>query len=89
MRELAKHVDVALDTLSLNHKAILILRESEGLSYEEISCVPRIPKGTVNEPAIPRTNEAAARVRQACRVGARCPLCSRKRCSWHHFRMFF
>lgn len=47
MRELAKHVDVALDTLSPNHKAILILRESEGLSYEELSRVLRIPKGTV------------------------------------------
>jgi RNA polymerase sigma-70 factor (ECF subfamily) len=47
MRELAKHVDVALDALSANHKVILILREVEGLSYEELSRVLRIPKGTV------------------------------------------
>ncbi len=47
MRQLVKHVDVALDTLSPNHKAILLLRESEGLSYEEISRVLRIPTGTV------------------------------------------
>ena len=40
-------LDVALDTISPNHKAILILRESEGLSYDEISRVLRIPTGTV------------------------------------------
>src|SRR5919201_537497 len=45
--ELARHVDAAFETLSPNHKAILILRESEGLSYEQISEVLRIPKGTV------------------------------------------
>jgi len=47
LRELARRVDIALEALSLNHKAILILRESEGLSYEEISEVLRIPTGTV------------------------------------------
>ncbi|OLD48095.1 MAG: hypothetical protein AUI48_00960 [Chloroflexi bacterium 13_1_40CM_2_68_14] len=46
-RDLARRVDTALETLSPNHKAILILRESEGLSYEQISQVLRIPKGTV------------------------------------------
>ena len=62
MRELAKHVDVALDTLSPNHKAILILRESEGLSYEEISCVLRIPKGTV----MSRLFHARMRLQREC-----------------------
>jgi RNA polymerase sigma-70 factor (ECF subfamily) len=47
LRDLARHVDTALEALSPNHKAILILRESEGLSYDEISQVMRIPKGTV------------------------------------------
>ena len=42
-RELVKHVDVALDTLSPNHKAILILRESEGLSLTRsaVCCASR------------------------------------------------
>jgi RNA polymerase sigma-70 factor, ECF subfamily len=46
-RELARLVNAALEALSPDHKAILILRESEGLSYEQISQVLRIPKGTV------------------------------------------
>jgi len=62
MRELAKHVDVALDRLSPNHKAILILRESEGLSYEEISRVLRIPKGTV----MSRLFHARMRLQREC-----------------------
>jgi RNA polymerase sigma-70 factor (ECF subfamily) len=60
--QLAKHVDVALDTLSPNHKAILILRESEGLSYDEISGVLRIPKGTV----MSRLFHARMRLQREC-----------------------
>jgi RNA polymerase sigma-70 factor, ECF subfamily len=62
MRQLAKHVDVALDTLSANHRAILILRESEGLSYDEISRVLRIPKGTV----MSRLFHARTRLQREC-----------------------
>lgn len=62
MRELARHVDRAFDTLSPNHKAILILRESEGLSYEEISRVLRIPKGTV----MSRLFHARANLQREC-----------------------
>ena len=47
VRELARHAEAALETLSPNHRAILLLREIEGLSYEEIARVLRIPKGTV------------------------------------------
>lgn len=47
VRELARHAEAALDTLSPNHRAILLLREVEGLSYEEIARVLRIPRGTV------------------------------------------
>jgi RNA polymerase sigma-70 factor, ECF subfamily len=46
-RELARHAAAALEKLSPDHKAILILREVEGLSYAEIASVLRIPKGTV------------------------------------------
>ena len=45
--ELREKLDDALATLSENHRAILILREVEGLSYEELSKVLGIRKGTV------------------------------------------
>jgi RNA polymerase sigma-70 factor, ECF subfamily len=47
VRELARHAEAALETLSADHKAVLILREVEGLSYAEIARILRIPKGTV------------------------------------------
>jgi RNA polymerase sigma-70 factor, ECF subfamily len=47
VRELARHAEAALEALSPDHRAILLLREVEGLSYAEIACVLRIPKGTV------------------------------------------
>lgn len=47
VQELARLAEAALTTLSPNHRAILILREVEGLSYEEIARVLRIPRGTV------------------------------------------
>jgi RNA polymerase sigma-70 factor (ECF subfamily) len=62
LRDLARHVDTALEALSPNHKAILILRESEGLSYEEISQVLRIPKGTV----MSRLFHARSRLQREC-----------------------
>lgn len=62
VREIVRHVDRAFDTLSPNHKAILILRESDGLSYEEISRVLRIPKGTV----MSRLFHARANLQREC-----------------------
>jgi len=37
----------AIDGLSKKHREIIILREVEGLSYEELAQVLRISKGTV------------------------------------------
>jgi RNA polymerase sigma-70 factor (ECF subfamily) len=45
--ELRERIEDALAGLSENHRAILILREVEGLSYEELSKVLGIRKGTV------------------------------------------
>ena len=45
--ELKGKLDEALAGLSENHRAILLLREVEGLSYEELSKVLGIRKGTV------------------------------------------
>ena len=46
-RELAGKIQEALSGLSENHRAILVLREVEGLSYEELSQTLGIRKGTV------------------------------------------
>lgn len=45
--ELSDELQRALATLSENHRAILLLREVDGLSYEEIAQTLKIPKGTV------------------------------------------
>ncbi|MFW5878430.1 MAG: sigma-70 family RNA polymerase sigma factor [Myxococcota bacterium] len=46
-RELGEKLNEAMDRLSDAHRRILVLREVEGLSYEEIATVLGIKKGTV------------------------------------------
>jgi RNA polymerase sigma-70 factor (ECF subfamily) len=46
-RELAEKLEEALAQLPEKHRAILVLREVDGLSYEELSQTLEIPKGTV------------------------------------------
>ena len=46
-QELKGKMEEALGELSENHRAILLLRELEGLSYEELARVLGIRKGTV------------------------------------------
>jgi RNA polymerase sigma-70 factor, ECF subfamily len=46
-QELAGKLRLALEALPDKHRQILLLREVEGLSYEELSEVLDIPKGTV------------------------------------------
>lgn len=46
-KELVEHMDRALQTLSDEHRSILLLREVDGLSYEELAETLDIPKGTV------------------------------------------
>jgi RNA polymerase sigma-70 factor (ECF subfamily) len=46
-KELAAKIEEATTKLSPAHKEILVLREVEGLSYEELAEVLDIPKGTV------------------------------------------
>jgi len=45
--ELRARVREAIDELTPDHKAVILLRELEGLSYEEISRVMQCSKGTV------------------------------------------
>ena len=46
-RELAEKIQEALEQVPEKHRAILLLREIEGMSYEELSRTLEIPKGTV------------------------------------------
>jgi RNA polymerase sigma-70 factor (ECF subfamily) len=45
--ELRERIEEALASLSENHRAILLLREVEGLSYEDLAKILGIRKGTV------------------------------------------
>lgn len=46
-RELSEKIRQALDTLPEYHRAVILLREVEGMSYEEIAEVLNVPKGTI------------------------------------------
>lgn len=45
--ELAGRIQAALETLPPYHRQVILLREVEGLSYEEIAKVMKVPKGTI------------------------------------------
>ena len=45
--ELSKRIKEALKELTPEHRAVILLREVEGLSYDEISDVLQVPRGTV------------------------------------------
>ena len=46
-RELAEKIGEALEALPPKHRAILLLREVDGMSYEDLARTLEIPKGTV------------------------------------------
>jgi RNA polymerase sigma-70 factor (ECF subfamily) len=46
-QELSEHIQAALADLPDYHRAVILLREVEGLSYEEMAKVLRVPKGTI------------------------------------------
>ncbi len=46
-RELSEALQRALDELPEYHRAVILLREVEGLSYEEMSEALQVPKGTI------------------------------------------
>jgi RNA polymerase sigma-70 factor (ECF subfamily) len=46
-KELAERIQVALDTLPDIHRQCILLREVEGLSYEEMATIMKVPKGTI------------------------------------------
>jgi RNA polymerase sigma-70 factor (ECF subfamily) len=46
-KELAARMQAALRELPPHHQQVIVLREVDGLSYEEIANVMKVPKGTV------------------------------------------
>ena len=46
-RELREMIEQALDTLSPNHRAVILMREVEGLSYKEMAEVMEVSMGTI------------------------------------------
>jgi RNA polymerase sigma-70 factor (ECF subfamily) len=46
-KEIRGRIDQALDTLSENHRSVLVMRELEGLSYEEMAKAMDCSKGTI------------------------------------------
>jgi RNA polymerase sigma-70 factor, ECF subfamily len=46
-RELMARVETALGTLPEYHRQVIVLREIEGMSYEEMAEVLEVPKGTI------------------------------------------
>ena len=58
--EQARMVQAALLLLSFDHRAILLLREVEGLSCEQVAAALRVPEGTVKS-RLARAREALRR----------------------------
>jgi RNA polymerase sigma-70 factor (ECF subfamily) len=46
-REIAASLQVALDALPSYHRAVIVLREIEGMSYEEMAAAMGVSKGTI------------------------------------------
>lgn len=46
-KEIRKRIDQALDELSENHRSVLVMRELEGMSYEEMAQAMACSKGTI------------------------------------------
>jgi RNA polymerase sigma-70 factor (ECF subfamily) len=46
-KELAERMQEALATLPPYHQEVIVLREVDGLSYEEIAKIMKVPKGTI------------------------------------------
>ena len=46
-KQIRARIDAALDTLSENHRAVFVMREIEGLSYEEMAAAMECSKGTI------------------------------------------
>ncbi len=46
-KELAEHIQTAVDALPPYHQAVIIMREIEGMSYSEMAKTLKVSKGTI------------------------------------------
>ena len=46
-KELAQKMEAALATLPEHHRAVILMRELDGLSYDEMAEIQGVPKGTI------------------------------------------
>jgi RNA polymerase sigma-70 factor (ECF subfamily) len=46
-KEIRDHIAQALDSLSDNHRAVLVMRELDGMTYEEMAVAMKCSKGTI------------------------------------------
>src|SRR5262249_29992487 len=74
-KELGVALNDALDALSPNHRAVILLREIDGLSYQEMAKVMKCSKGTI----MSRLFHARRRMQDALRrfLGADAPKVSK------------
>ncbi len=72
---LAKRVDAAIAALAPAFREVIVLRELEEMSYEDIARVAGIPLGTV----MSRLSRARALLREALREESGAPTATRRR----------
>jgi RNA polymerase sigma-70 factor (ECF subfamily) len=46
-REIAERIQIALDALPSYHRGVILMREVEGMSYEEMAQAMGVSKGTI------------------------------------------
>ncbi|MFG6415784.1 sigma-70 family RNA polymerase sigma factor [Roseateles sp. DC23W] len=70
-RQLARSLDEAVDALAEDQRRALLLREVDGLSYDEIADLMECPPGTVRSRIFRAREAVAARLRPLLNVGGR------------------
>ncbi|WP_243109359.1 RNA polymerase sigma factor [Anaerophilus nitritogenes] len=63
--EIQKHMQQAIDSLSEHHRSVIILRDIQGFSYEEIAKILNCSKGTVKS----RINRARQALKKIIKSG--------------------
>lgn len=70
-RQLARSLDEAVDALAEDQRRALLLREVDGLSYDEIADLMKCPPGTVRSRIFRAREAVAASLRPLLNVGGR------------------
>ena len=62
-KELAMHIEEAINALPPYHKAVIVMREIEGMSYAEMATSMKVSKGTI----MSRLHHARQKLQQSLR----------------------